>query len=84
MEITKLWDIQTLAYGLMSVVVVIFVLIILAIMSRRVRNLTSEMDSVRRELALLEEGIATVNASLKSHGKAMAAATAQNEEVAAD
>ncbi len=66
MELKDLWDVQVVAFAATSTLVVIFVLIVLAVVMRRLRYLTSEFESLRQEMRLLEEGVKTVSESLQS------------------
>jgi len=66
MKLTDLWDSHVLIYAILSSLVVLFVLIVLVITTRRLRCVISELDSIRSELKLLEEGIRTVTQSLQS------------------
>ncbi len=69
MKLGNLWDIQVLVYVLLTAAVVLLMLILLAVINRRVRVMASELESVRRDLRILEEGVATVTASLQSRGR---------------
>ena len=69
MDLTRLWDIQVLVYTLLSTAVVVFVLIVLAIFQRRLRRVMSELESIRSELKLVEEGIETVTRSLEDRAR---------------
>jgi hypothetical protein len=66
---SQLWDVQVLAYVGATTLVVIMALVVLAIITRRLRCLTSELESIRRDVRLLEEGVATVTESLKRSGR---------------
>jgi len=68
-DLTRLWDIQVLVYTLLSTAVVVFVLIVLAIFQRRLRRVMSELESIRSELKLVEEGIETVTRSLEDRAR---------------
>jgi hypothetical protein len=66
MNISDLWDVQVLVYVGITAVVTVLMLVLLAVLSRRLRVVTSELESVRRDLRLLEEGVRTVAESLKA------------------
>jgi hypothetical protein len=74
---SALWDIQVLVYVGLTSVVVIMALLVLAVVSRRVRCLTSDVEAIRRELKLLDEGIQVVTQSLRSRGPAVPAKVAE-------
>ena len=65
----QLFDPQVVVFGGLTALVILITLVVLAIVSRRVRILMSEMESLRREIALVDESLQTVNASLQALGK---------------
>jgi hypothetical protein len=66
MNLAELWDIQVLVYVLITAGVVVLMLLLIAVLSRRQRLMASELESLRRDLRLLEEGVRTVNESLRA------------------
>jgi hypothetical protein len=72
---SALWDPQVLIYVGLTSVVVIMALVVLAIVQRRVRCLTSDVEAIRRELKLLDEGIQVVTQSLRSRSPGRVTAT---------
>jgi hypothetical protein len=67
-KLSNLWDIQVLLYVTITAAVTLIMLVLLAIISRRVRVMVSELDSLRRECKLLEEGVRAVDDSLRGRG----------------
>lgn len=65
MELNDLWDLQVLAFAATSTLIVVFMLIVLAVIMRRLRCITSEFETMRQEMRLLEEGVKTVSESLQ-------------------
>lgn len=65
----QLFDPQLVVFAGLTVVVILITLIVLAIVSRRVRVLVSEVEGLRREMKLVDESLQTVNASLRARGK---------------
>ena len=63
---SQLLDFQILTVVGATTAVVIMMLVVLAIMTRRLRCVTSELESIRRDVKLLEEGVATVTESLRT------------------
>ncbi len=63
-DLKDLWDVQVVAFAATSTLIVVFVLIVLAVVMRRLRCLTSEFESIRQEMRLLEEGVKTVSEGL--------------------
>ena len=51
------WDLQTIIYVGFNSTTVLIALIVLAIVSRRLRLVMSELDSVRRELKMVDESV---------------------------
>ena len=66
MKLSELWDIQVLVYVFITAGVTVLMLLLLAVFSRRMRVMASELESVRHDLRLLEEGVRTVNQSLQT------------------
>lgn len=65
----ELFDPQLMVFAGLTVLVILITLIVLAVVSRRVRFLISEVDSLRREITLVDEVLQSVNASLQAKGK---------------
>jgi len=66
MNISDLWDAQVLVYVAITATVTVLMLVLLAVLSRRLRVISSELESVRHDLRLLDEGVRTVSESLQS------------------
>jgi len=66
MKLSALWDLQVLVYVLLTAAATVMMLVLLAVISRRVRVMASELESIRRDLRLLEDGVRTVTESLQS------------------
>ena len=66
MNFTQLWDLQVLVYVVLSALVLLVVLGVVAAMNRRLRCLTSEVESLRRELKLIDEGVQGVAQHLQT------------------
>jgi len=64
-NLAALWDLQIVLSVALFAGVVIFMLIVLAVLSRRLRCVTSELESVRRDLKLLEDGVRVVGDGLR-------------------
>lgn len=65
MELSDLWNLQVVAFAATSTLIVVFMLVVLAVIMRRLRYITSEFDTMRQEMKLLEEGVKTVSESLQ-------------------
>jgi hypothetical protein len=66
MDLSTLWDLRVLIYLVLSTAVILVVLFVQAIISRQIRRVLSDMESMRREMRFLEEGVRTVSQSLMS------------------
>jgi len=66
MDLSKLWDAQVLIYVGLTCGTVVMALIVLAITSRRVNFLMSEVQSLRAEMKMLDEGVQTVTRHLEA------------------
>jgi uncharacterized protein (DUF3084 family) len=80
MKLGNLWDVQVLVYVLLTTVVVVLTLVVLAVINRRVRVISGELESIRRDLKLLEDGVRTVTESLTSRAAAPAAPASKEGE----
>ncbi|MCK5799421.1 MAG: hypothetical protein KAI47_19655 [Deltaproteobacteria bacterium] len=67
-----LFDPQLVIFAGLTVLVILITLIVLAIISRRVRFLMSEVQGLRRELSLVDEALRSVNISLQANASANA------------
>lgn len=66
-DLTALWDIHTLIYVILSAIVILVILGLLSATNRRLRMLASDVESLRREMKLVDEGIQSVAQHLKSN-----------------
>jgi hypothetical protein len=64
-DLSKLWDFQIIVFASVSTLVVVFMLVVLALVMRRLRLITSEFESMRQEMRLIEEGVETVRQALQ-------------------
>ena len=66
MELTRLFDAQVLIYTGLSATVILVILIVQAVVTRRLLRVQSELESLRRDVKLLEEGVKTVTDALQA------------------
>lgn len=60
----KLFETDVIAFAGLTAFVVLLTLIVVGIVQRRVRYLMSEVESLRREVKLVDEALQMVNSSL--------------------
>ena len=65
-----IFDTQVIIYAGLTCGVILIALIVLAVTNRRVRFLLSEVQSLRREMKLVDEALQTVTSSLERQSKA--------------
>ena len=64
-----LFDLQTFIFVGLTAAVILIALIVLAITNHRVRYLLDEVQALRREMKLIDDGLKTVTAHLERKGK---------------
>lgn len=65
----ELSDPQVLIFAALTCAVILITLIVLAVVTRRVRFLMSEVQGLRREMALVDEALRTVTQALEQRGR---------------
>ncbi|MBK6846465.1 MAG: hypothetical protein IPG96_02575 [Proteobacteria bacterium] len=65
----ELFDPQVLIFAALTCAVILITLIVLAVITRRVRFLMSEVQGLRREMALVDEALQTVTQALEQMGR---------------
>jgi hypothetical protein len=68
MNLTALWDVHTLIYVILSAIVILVILGLLSTTNRQLRMLASEVESIRREMKLVDEGVRSVAQHLHAQG----------------
>ncbi|MBK8481104.1 MAG: hypothetical protein IPL40_07995 [Proteobacteria bacterium] len=65
----ELFDPQTLIFAALTCTVILITLIVLAVVTRRVGFLMSEVQGLRREMKLVDEALQTVTHALEQMGR---------------